>query len=59
MWTDLQETFYLIFAPFIVGLILPLFVAAGVILAVLMSVERFWRPIARVKAIWGSSNDTD
>lgn len=42
MWSDLQEAFYVLFAPFIASLLLPLFVAAGIGLAVSMVIiERF------------------
>lgn len=49
MWTDLQETFYIIAAPFIANLLLPVFISAGLLLAILMSVQRFWRPQERVE----------
>jgi len=44
MWADLQETFYVTLGPFIGDLLLPVFIAAGLLLAMLMSTARFWRP---------------
>lgn len=59
LWSDIQETFYIIFGPFIVGVVLPLYIAAGVILAVAMAAQRFWRPLERIKAVWSQRLDTD
>ena len=59
LWSDIQEAFYIIFSPFIVGVVLPLYIAAGVILAVLMAAQRFWRPLSRVIAIVRQGQDTD
>ena len=44
LWPDLQEVFYLLLGPFIASLLLPVFIGAGLLLAVLMSFSRFWRP---------------
>lgn len=44
LWPDLQETFYLLLGPFIASLLLPVFMGAGLVLAILMSFSRFWRP---------------
>jgi len=51
MWADLQETFYLCLGPLIVGLILPLFISAGIILAILMAISWLWRPLEQVMVI--------
>ena len=60
LWADIQEAFYIIFAPFVVGVILPLFVAAGVLVAVLMVAQRFWRPLQRIIVVfWAGRIDTD
>ena len=58
MWADLQETFYLCLGPLIVGLILPVYVGVGILLAVAMAVQWLWRPIQRVVMI-GRWNDSD
>jgi hypothetical protein len=44
LWPDLQETFYLLLGPYIASLLLPVFIGTGLLLAVLMSFSRFWRP---------------
>lgn len=51
LWPDLQETFYLLLGPYIAGLLLPAFIAAGLLLAILMSFSRFWRPREQVDAV--------
>ena len=51
MWADLQQVFYIVLGQYIAELLLPLFVAAGLILAIVMSFSRFWRPEQRVRAI--------
>jgi len=51
MWPDLQETFYLLLGPFILSLLLPVFLVAGILLAALMSLSKFWRPLERVVTI--------
>jgi hypothetical protein len=51
LWADLQETFYITMGPFLGYLLLPAFVAAGMLLAILMSVSRFWRPMPKVQAV--------
>jgi len=43
LWQDLQEIFYLTIGPFVVYLLLPVFTAAGVILAGFMGFSRLWR----------------
>lgn len=43
MWVDLQQAFYILLGPMVVEMILPLFVAAGIILALLLAVGRYWR----------------
>lgn len=44
MWADMQEAFYITFSPFIASILLPLFIAGGLLLAMLMATARFWRP---------------
>lgn len=44
LWPDLQETFFLLLGPFIASLLLPVFIGSGLLLAILMSFSRFWRP---------------
>lgn len=56
-WPDLQETFYLLLGPYIVGLLLPLFGATSIVLAVLMAVSRYWRPLERIAVIYGRLYD--
>lgn len=34
LWQDLQETFYLVFAPCLAGVVLPFFVAFGIGIAI-------------------------
>lgn len=51
LWPDLQETFYLLFGPYIAGLLLPVFIAAGLMLAILMSFSRLWRPVQKVELV--------
>ena len=43
LWQDLQEIFVLTVGPFVIYLLLPVFISAGVILAGLMSIARLWR----------------
>ena len=43
LWQDLQEIFILTVGPFVVYLLLPVFISAGVILAGLMTIARLWR----------------
>ena len=43
LWQDLQEIFVLTVGPFVVYLLLPVFISAGVILAGLMTIARLWR----------------
>lgn len=51
LWADLQEAFYLLLGPYIVGLLLPLFVSAGIVLAVVMAGARWWRPLEKVAIV--------
>ncbi|MCL4295256.1 MAG: hypothetical protein KJ077_05990 [Anaerolineae bacterium] len=44
LWPDLQETFFLLLGPYIAALLLPVFIGSGLVLAILMSFSRFWRP---------------
>ncbi len=44
LWPDLQETFYILLGPYIASLLLPVFIGSGLLIAVLMSFSRFWRP---------------
>lgn len=57
MWSDLQESFYLTLGPLIIGLILPLFGGAGIVIAILMSISWFWRPLDRVRIVSKNSNE--
>jgi hypothetical protein len=52
VWQDFQEAFYILFGPYLAGLLLPVFIAAGLLLAMLMSVAKFWRPIEKVEVTW-------
>ncbi len=49
LWPDLQETFFLLLGPFIASLLLPVFVGTGLLLAILMSFARFWRPPEKIE----------
>lgn len=49
MWDDLQQTFFILYGPFIYALILPVFVGSGVIIAFWMSIDRFWRPKEKIQ----------
>jgi hypothetical protein len=40
LWKDLQETFFIVFAPCLVGVILPFFVGGGILIAVYRFVSR-------------------
>lgn len=51
LWADLQETFYICLGPFVGYLLLPVFIAAGLFLAVLMTTARFWRPNETIEVI--------
>lgn len=45
LWQDLQESFFLVFAPCLLGVILPFFVAGGVVIAAYTFIKRAlpWR----------------
>jgi hypothetical protein len=49
MWTDLQEAFFIVLGPFIQNILLPVFIAAGVLLALLMPLARFWEPTQKIE----------
>ncbi len=49
LWPDLQETFFLLLGPFIAALLLPVFIGSGLLLAILMSFSRFWRPTEKLE----------
>jgi 4-amino-4-deoxy-L-arabinose transferase-like glycosyltransferase len=49
LWLDLQETFYILFGPYIAGILLPVFIAGGLVLAILMSFSRYWRKPEKVE----------
>jgi hypothetical protein len=49
LWPDLQETFFLLLGPFIASLLLPVFIGSGLLLAILMSFSRFWRPAEKME----------
>lgn len=40
LWQDLQETFFIVFAPCLAGVILPFFVGGGIVIAVIRLVFR-------------------
>lgn len=50
LWSDLNESFYVVFGPFLVYVILPIFMGAGFVYAGVMLTSRFWRKKARVEA---------
>jgi len=43
IWADLQEVFYILLGDYIARLLLPVFITAGLLLSILMTLERFWR----------------
>lgn len=45
LWQDLQETFYLVFAPCLGGVVLPFFIAVGLAIALYRAGPRLlpWR----------------
>lgn len=59
LWSDLQEAFYLLLGPYIVGLLLPVFVAAGLLLSVLMATSKFWRPLERIAVTYTPRQDEE
>ncbi len=58
LFIDLQETFYILFGPYIVYVVLPLWGGIGIVLAVLLAVQNFWRPLSRIRVIFSSQDDT-
>lgn len=48
MWADLQEAFVLLYGPFIQDILLPVFVAAGIVLAIVFPLSRFWEPTEKI-----------
>jgi hypothetical protein len=48
-WPDIQETFYLLLGPYIASILLPVFIAAGLLIAGLMSISGYWRPPEKVE----------
>jgi len=54
---DLQEAFYLVFGPFIISVILPIFTANAIVLAGLMAVDRFWRPLEHIRIARSERSD--
>jgi hypothetical protein len=44
IWADLQEVFYILLGDYIARLLLPVFITAGLMLSILMTLEKFWRP---------------
>lgn len=49
MWADVQEAFYILLAQYLTDVLLPVFVAAGVILAFIMPLSRFWEPTQKIE----------
>lgn len=57
MWIDLQEAFYILFGEYLQNLLLPVFVASGVLLAIVNPLSRFWQPTDTIKLPgWGRDN---
>lgn len=50
LWQDLHESFYLVYGPFLVYIILPIFLGAGLVTAGIMITSRFWRKKPQVDA---------
>lgn len=59
MWADLQEAFYILFGPFIASILLPVFIAAGLLMAMLMATARFWRPKDHIEVTIVGRQDGD
>ena len=59
LWLDLQEGFYILFGPFLASIVLPLFVGAGLVVAVLMATARYWRPKETINVFVVGSQDGD
>jgi len=57
MWIDLQEAFYLALGPFIVSILLPLFVGGGLVAAAIMVTSRFWQRRQKIDVVL-SHDDT-
>ncbi len=51
MWIDLQEAFYLALGPFIVSILLPLFVGGGLVTAAIMVTSRFWQRRQKIDVV--------
>lgn len=49
MWGDLQETFFILYGPLIYSLLLPVFVGSGIVVALYMAIDRFWRPKEKIQ----------
>ena len=49
MEQDLQQAFYILYGAYIAYLLLPVFIAAGLLLAALMTLARYWRPVEKVE----------
>lgn len=49
MWLDLQESFYILLAEYLQTILLPIFVAGGVTLALVYPLSRFWQPLDKVQ----------
>lgn len=58
MEQDIQQVFYIIVGPYLSGILLPVFIAAGMLLAMLMSVSKFWRPVEKVEIIGRSQDES-
>jgi len=50
LWSDLNEAFYVVYGPFLVYVILPVFLGAGLVYAGVMLTSRFWRKKPHVEA---------
>ena len=43
MWGDLQETAYIVLGPFLVYLLLPVWVAIGLLIAVIKAIQKLFK----------------
>lgn len=57
MWIDLQQAFYLVFAEFLQSVVMPVFIASGVLLALINPLSRFWRPTEKISLDAGWDRD--
>ena len=48
-WDDLQQIFYILVADYVQYILLPLFLAGSLLVAMLMTVAKYWQPAKKVK----------